>query len=285
MSLLEKDVIENAIESFVGRPLHIGHEDRTRHGEITSAAFDAESGWFWCEGVAETEEVQNAIKKMGATSCAYVPTKTGEGSKWHNIPYNERLLGIMFTHLAVVDPAQSRYEDASIILNSKSTDSPMKNATKWILKKLGLDGKTVETSGDIPTTDERLNSLVELYRTKTQAAGGVPEGAFVEIDGKQVAMSDLLALEVANTAETPEAKTQREAAEKLAADEVQNARDEGYKAFVATATARSKAHAAPEPDEQIVAPDTLASRCKRGVEIFGGGQYSAANYRSISGRN
>ena len=278
ISLLKKETIQAALSSLIGTPLTVGHTDRTPHGSPAEASYDGDSGWFVCNGVAETKDCVEAIRSGQRVSCGYTVHSTKrDGGTWHNIPYDEEITNIRFTHLAVVDKDDARYEDAVVILNSKSSDTPMKKATKWILKKLGLDGKPVETSGDIPAGDERLNSLIEAYRAKNRATA-VPDGAFIEIDGQQVAMADLLALEVSNgKGETDEQKTARLAKEKEAAIEIENARKKGFEDFLAVAKAKGQGQSRAVDTEPFVSPDTLSHRIARGRECFGSAALAGKN--------
>lgn len=273
ISLLRKETIENALSSLVGKGLRIGHANATSHGAVGEAVRDAESGWFECRGIAETKESHDAIKAGQRVSCAYRVNSTAAGGTLNNVPYDEEITGIEFTHLAIVGQDDARYEDAVIVLNSKSSDNPTKtimNPLKWILKKLGTDGKPVEQTGEIPADDTRLNSLVEKYRAAKKGALP-PAEAFVEIDGQQVAMSDLLALEVTN--ETDAAKLKREAAEAAAAkakeDERLNARKAGYAAFMDVAKARQSAATQTVDDVEFISPDTMQHRVARSFEVFG----------------
>lgn len=267
VSLLKSETIQNALGTMLGKPLLVGHKSTDSHGSPSAVSRDTASGWFECEGETETKAGIEAIKSGQRVSCAYRVNSTGPGGTWHNIPFDEEITGIEFTHLAIVDKDDARYEDAVIVLNSKSSDTTMSKATKWILKKLGIDGNPVETTGEIPAGDERLNSLIEKYRAKKSA---IPTGAFVEIDGERVAMSELEGLEVTNTAETDAQKTARLAKEKSDEDERTNARERGYAEFVKVATARSRGNSEPAEIIETLSPDTIDIRIARGLELFGG---------------
>ena len=274
-SLLTAETIQNALGTMIGKSLRLGHDDKTSHG--SSASVFREDNWYGCEGTTETQAGIDAIKKGDRVSCAYRVNSTApaRGRTWHNIPFDEEITAIEFTHLAVVDKDDARYEDAVIVLNSKSSDTTMSKATKWIMKKLGIDGQPVETSGEIPADDTRLNSLIEKYRAK-QAA--VPAEAFIEIDGKQVPMSELNALdEVTNTKDDAAAKAEADAKAKAEEDERTNARQQGYSDFIKVATARTRGNSEPVDTIEALSPDTMDIRIARGLELFGGKPASGRN--------
>lgn len=133
--LLRKETIDRDIHSFVGRPLIVKQNRKGRmvhavatpenmkvigHGYITQVYYNNADGWWWGKGLADTDEAVDAIQRVGKCSCAYGVTKAGppDPKGWHDIPYQEEILGFSGEHLAVVD--NPRYEDAHILLNAKN---------------------------------------------------------------------------------------------------------------------------------------------------------------------
>ncbi len=61
---------------------------------------------------------------------------------WHDIPYNEEILGFSGEHLAIVD--NPRYEDATILLNSKNPSGRPNMSFITMLKKIASPGKPAD---------------------------------------------------------------------------------------------------------------------------------------------
>lgn len=270
ISLLRKETIENALGSMMGSKVRVGHKDATEHGSVNAVGRDSDSGWFTCAGETETKDAVDAIKSGQRVSCAYRVNSTGPGGTLNNVPYDEEITDISFTHLAIVGIDDARYEDATIVLNSKSSDTTMskiKTALKWVIKKVTGD-QVVEQTGEIPADDTRLNSLVELYRAKNKPASTVPDGAFIEIDGKQVPMADLMALEIENSKPT---ETDAEKATRLQAEEDErlNAKRQGYNEFLKVAGAKGRGQSEPVDEVEFLSPDTMDIKIQRGRSEFG----------------
>lgn len=153
--LLRKETIDRCVHSFIGRPLVVkqGNEIRARlgrpefihqsttpdnmkeigHGYVTDVFYNSADGWWWCRGLADTDEAVAAISKVGKCSCGYKNTGPATpGGLWHDIPYNEEIVDFSGEHLAVVD--SPRYEEATIRLNSKQPKENTMSMFKWIKK-------------------------------------------------------------------------------------------------------------------------------------------------------
>ena len=241
-------------------------QDATEHGSVSEVGRDSDSGWFECKGLVETEAAQQAIKSGQRVSCAYRVNSTAQGGTLNNVPYDEEITGISFTHLAIVGIDDARYEDATIVLNSKSSDTTMNKAIRWIKKTLVGDKPVVET-GDIPADDTRMNSLVEKYRAKHKKPEPIAE-RFVEIDGTQVPMAELEALEIENAKPT---ETDAEKATRLQAEETEriNAKRNGYNEFLKVAGAKARGQSEATDDVEFISPDTMDIKIQRGHREFG----------------
>ena len=157
VELIKKETIDNALDSLIGCPLTVGHiptsitdfKDIAR-GYVDHAEYDADKGWFVCEGTIEHEDAREMIRKHKGVS---VGTKLntadfGPGGTWHNIPFGREIKRFKFHHLAIVPPDQRpRFEDAEIRLNSK----PKNIMFKWI-KSLTSQGNTSEQVSELAPT-------------------------------------------------------------------------------------------------------------------------------------
>lgn len=125
--VLEKETIDKFIDTFVGVPVIIGHQDLTvenadkeRVGTISKVWYDSTDGWYWCEGVIFQEEAINLIKnKNFNVSCQYIITEYSENKdkKLYNAnPYDKVILNGVAEHLAIVENA--RYQGALISVNA-----------------------------------------------------------------------------------------------------------------------------------------------------------------------
>lgn len=245
LELLRKETLDRCMASTVGNALIIGHtnvspENRAdlEHGIIHEWYYNAEDGWYYVKGTAETESAVKRIKDGWKPSCGYKVRELGEGGMDHGIRYDQEILDLEFNHLAIVE--RPRYAGSDFRLNHQKSSMSLSKFFKRIVTKVaGADGNPVETvkteSAEIPADAEieyqgqkyRLNELVAAYpELSTPVVAG--EGDEVEIDGKPVKVSVLAAahkakVERTNAApakvvapavtETPEQKAAREADE------------------------------------------------------------------------
>ena len=158
VELIKKETIDEALDTLIGCPLTIGHISTTindftdyANGFVDHAEYDAEKGWFVCEGSIDTDLARDMISKHKGVS---VGTKLntsdfGPGGTWHNIPFGREIKKFKFHHLAIVPPDQRpRFEDAEIRLNTKN--NKIMSPFQWI-KSLTKQEKTEQVSELAPT--------------------------------------------------------------------------------------------------------------------------------------
>lgn len=123
--LVKKETLDKFINTMVGAPVVIDHQDITDEnvkdnavGYVSRVWFNDADGWFYCDGIIRDEKAETLITEDGySVSCAYtVLDKNKEGGLWHDIEYDEEVLDGTFDHLAIV--SNPRYKDATILLNS-----------------------------------------------------------------------------------------------------------------------------------------------------------------------
>lgn len=130
---VSKEALDKFIYSLVGCPVIIKHQrvknnnvDDIRVGVVSSVNFNPEDGWYWCEGVIWDSEAIKLIEDGWSVSCCFVMTEsTGQSGEWHNMSYDDELTNGLFEHLAIVP--NPRYEEATILLNSKKESNKMLN--------------------------------------------------------------------------------------------------------------------------------------------------------------
>ena len=155
--LLDKETIDKFITSFKGCPVIIDHKDITdetakdeRVGVVSNVWYNAEDGWYYCDGVIFDKNAQDLITNAGYTvSCAYSFNTDEMSGTWHNNPYDSKVVSGDFLHLALVP--LPRYEDATIALNSKAEN------------EINLDEPDARIEKD---EDMKLNQLWQLFNKK-----------------------------------------------------------------------------------------------------------------------
>lgn len=123
--LITKETLNKFIQTMVGVPVIIDHEDVTdknvdklRVGSVSKVWFNEFDGYFYCEGILTDPEAIDLVKNQGwNVSCAYsfqsVPKDTHNGKK-----IDLEFVDGEFLHLAIVK--NPRYEGANIVVNSKT---------------------------------------------------------------------------------------------------------------------------------------------------------------------
>lgn len=168
-----KEALDKFVQSFVACPIIIKHKkltkdnvDDERVGVVNSVWFDANDAWFYCDGVIYDNDAIRKIENGWSVSCTYDMTEsTGESGEWHNIHFDDELLNGVFQHLAIVP--NPRYEDATIIFNSKDREDDM-------LFKL-FSGKKIQNSNEEEKMDKNAlkNKLMEHINKAVKGKGDI----------------------------------------------------------------------------------------------------------------
>lgn len=157
--LIKKPAIDEALDTFKGAPLTIGHipiamdhfED-VSNGTVDTVGFDSDKGWHFCEGTVETAQALDAIEKgWGVSAGTRVKRKDyGDGGMWLNNRYDKEIQHFRFHHLALVEPGKKpRFEEAEITRTNSTEKPPMSSFGKFIKKLVGADGKVTEQASEI----------------------------------------------------------------------------------------------------------------------------------------
>lgn len=167
--LLDKETIDKFITSFKGCPVIIDHKDITddtakdeRVGVVSNVWYNAEDGWYYCDGVIFDKNAQDLITNAGYTvSCAYSFNTDEMSGTWHNNPYDSKVVSGDFLHLALVPVP--RYEDATIALNNKDREQPRNpdgTFAEILGSKMNEHKEDTKATEDVKTTvEDRLKQM------------------------------------------------------------------------------------------------------------------------------
>ena len=160
VALLKKETMDGWMQSFVGKPVIIDHQDVTPKnfkqeavGYITNVYFNSLDGWYWADFLITDDEGHETINNGWSVSCSFDVLETTGGGEWHAIKYDEEITKGQGLHLALVKTP--RYEDCRIVkdnamvtmYNSKS--SVKDNATDFsIMSPLQVD-KYMQSLSDV----------------------------------------------------------------------------------------------------------------------------------------
>ena len=291
VELLRQETIERALRTALGNPLTIGHVRTNKivtnaHGRIENVGRDAETGWFFADGSVETDSARNHIRNNCKPSCGYRVKAFGPGGVWHNMPYAREITEIEFHHLAIVE--NPRYEGAKFRLNSK-TQPAMKNPFKLIMNLLKpaaeaggqpiterVEGEVApDSTVDVGGKPVALSDLVARYNegpVRTNEITPESEIEFESAPGKtvKVKFSDLTQnyVDRLNGVESPEQKAAREnAAQAAAASSAEAERQNGKQSFKVLSAARQAQ--APIVTERANSANTVQEQLARGASRYG----------------
>jgi len=108
-----------------------------------------------------------------SVSCAYMPMVDMTPGKWHNVPYDGKVVGAEYAHLAIVE--KPRYASAVILQNSNGGDVKIMDKIKVLFNSNGV-----------------------------QNSAEVSKDSTADIGGKKVTLGDMIAAHIAmNAVEAP----------------------------------------------------------------------------------
>lgn len=162
--LLKKEVLDRFIDSMVGCPVCLQHQDVTDDnakdtavGYVSRVWYEPKDNWFYCEGVITDKETEELINNGWFVSCSYEVTEEDEGGgTWHDIAFDVEILNGKFEHLAIVETP--RYKEATILLNSSERKA----------KLMGMFNK-------------KLSNAVEEERPKEEEEEEKKEKSFIDL--------------------------------------------------------------------------------------------------------
>ena len=179
-------------------------------GIVAGVPYWGDDGWMWADISVWDEEAQAAIDRSGFNvSCAYKPTEETEGGEWHSIPYDGELVNGKYEHLAIVK--RPRYEGSQILANSKGGHSvaifkkkenaappappiPKKPVAAPVAPEMVKNEADPGTVVMLPSGGQAtLAELIAAYKSTPGAAEPLDMDDYVDVDGQQVQVSELVA--------------------------------------------------------------------------------------------
>lgn len=288
--LLSQQAIKNSVQTFIGRPLIIKHKTTTpatlendAQGYITDVYFDADDGWWWCDGIVHSDAAKEAIRKMGKVSTGYAPIDVlVRKGKEHDISYDQEIKSFSGEHLAIVD--NPRYEGATIRLNAKNTTNMQ--AIKWIKKKIASVANNVsEPAAPAATVEPAAAPVAEVKPTLENSVADetITEDTVFTIGEEQVTLKELIEARNAKAEPTAEDAIEHNGKAVKVADLIAAYDEKHAVKPAAIENAAPAAEVKPKPDHYRVllnAPnaiparpaqsfDTPEERLARGREMFG----------------
>lgn len=116
ITLLQKETIDNALDTLKGKPIIITHGGKEQVGEVVDCYYSPETGNYIAGMNIWNKEAQDLLDKEYSISCTYTIVKRKEGGTYHNLQYDEEPTEIEFKNIAIVK--KPRYNEAREKLNS-----------------------------------------------------------------------------------------------------------------------------------------------------------------------
>lgn len=228
--------LADAMPSIIGKHVTVQHVSDLsvpvppglRHGVVDKFSLN-DDGSFSVEGDLFSDAARDHIRAGWQASCGYAEKKVvanTDGRKYHGLHYDKEVTALEFHHLAIVP--EGRYENAEFRLNSARPVSSQPPMFKFLRKIFETRTNAAGASEQV-----QVDQTTEVHPDATIEVGGKPvrlnalveaatAPASVEIDGKMVLVSDLIAghkerlnaaAEAQKKAEADKAKAEADAAE------------------------------------------------------------------------
>jgi len=203
--LIDTDNLKSMIPTFVGKPVYVRHQDvdletmkEQACGYVTDSFYNELDGWLWAKILITDDDGFLAIANGWSVSNAYVPTEWGAGGTHHNCPYDRKIIGGEFTHLAIVpDP---RYEEAKIY-----TPDEYKAYQEDKKKKLE----------EVHNSKSEGKKMFKFFKNTKEEVASVDEETMVELqNGKSVSVGEMINAMKKNAEDEAEAKKKADEEEK-----------------------------------------------------------------------
>ena len=187
IALLKNTTINEALNSFVGKPVLIDHAEvnpsnyeKYRKGNVISTRFCPEDGWYYVDFIVDDDEAIDCIENKGySVSCAYSVLDVAAGGLYQDIPYDGEITKISFTHLALV--TEPRYEESRIL-------------NEMPLMMVNSKGTLIQAHNISKQEEQQMFKLFQKNKEGEQKE----VTSFVMVNGKQVSLETLVESFVAN---------------------------------------------------------------------------------------
>lgn len=161
ITLLQKETIDNALDTLKGKPIIITHDGKEQVGEVVDCYYSLETGNYIAGMNIWNKEAQDLLDKEYSISCTYTIVKSKEGGTYHNLQYDNEPTEIKFENIAIVK--KPRYNEARKKLNSIINN---KKEEMFGFKKNEVENKEVCNEDTFDTITFRGKSITpqELIR-------------------------------------------------------------------------------------------------------------------------
>jgi hypothetical protein len=153
IQLLKKEAIDKFVNSFIGKPVIVLHQDvnpenmaRKAQGYITAVKYNSADGRYYADFLIINDRAKELIVNGYSTSTCYTATSLKEGGEWHGLKYNSEILDGVPEHLALVP--NPRYELSGVpqlIINSKPAN--MIKEDSMVIASVKINKFETETEG------------------------------------------------------------------------------------------------------------------------------------------
>ena len=232
--LLDNEGIAALRKSFVGKFVYnYTHKKDAKPldikgdavGVVTGNVYNAETGWDDVSFILwDTKAVENVESKKYALSNSYSPIIDGVPGVHHNLPYDAKVIGGEYDHLAIVP--NPRYEGSKIeaVHNSKETNTMADKPTLAQKIKMFFKIGDVDNSIEVDATSKVKVGEAEVTLGDLMTAHTTLENAkAAEAAVKAISDETVITLENGKTATVKELKADYIA---FKAASVKNAKDE-----------------------------------------------------------
>jgi hypothetical protein len=196
----DKVAIDDSINSFIGKPVQIGHDIGTpESGYVCGVYFDEQYGFYVATFFLLDEKAEEMINSgKYYPSCFYVvEEESGAGGVYNEIAYSNEILKARFDHLAIVETPRYScgtfdFEQAAMQNSGEKPNFELKAINSGGKMSLFVKNKTAKNEGEEKKKEEN-------NPPPPPAEGGKAEeksvmNAVVEIDGQKVPVADLAEL-------------------------------------------------------------------------------------------
>jgi hypothetical protein len=215
--LLDNDGIAALRKSFVGKFVYnyVHKKDAKPSdvkgdavGVVTGNVYNAETGWDDVSFILwDTKAVENVESKKYALSNSYSPIIDGVPGVHHNLPYDAKVIGGEYDHLAIVP--NPRYEGSKIeaVRNSKETNTMADKPTLAQKIKMFFKIGDVDNSIEVDATSKVKVGEAEVTLGDLMTAHTTLENAkAAEAAVKAISDETVITLENGKTATVKELK-------------------------------------------------------------------------------
>lgn len=199
--LLKKETIDRIAPSIIGKPVVVRHQHVTPEnqgglavGYVVGIHYNSSDAWFYVDFLITDDKLEVVDREDGSVvfkdpkngelldgvSCSYDVTNTSKGGVWHDIKFEAEILDGSFTHLAIV--LNPRYEETNRIVEKSAY--MLVNGKEAVSKR--------EDGQETNSKEGSQMKIFKIFRKLTNGKEEEVEDKLVDVDGKEVPLSELV---------------------------------------------------------------------------------------------